>query len=353
MDKKTGIAIIVIGVLILGLVALAFGLESGTKQLTSEDILRINNEVYKKAEFEEFIRYTLYENDGKMEVDEEAYADEIAAGTSNEDLFISDTLNKFYQMKVFDILAKQKNIVIDAAKIEEISGEFNKDKEKILSAGLTEESYKNIEKQQAVVDVFSQTPGEYIELPDEMYEEYIASFSGDDLKSYTYRMLQVSYEKDKVSGEGSGDTSGEVIPGNKDEKKALVEALVNRYKSGESFEKIAESGDNRLIFTGNNIEFAKSVQEYSAGFLLSQKLGGSEDAAKAVKNTKAGNLTEIIDTDEVFQLVLVEKVEDGIVGKAKDELVELMISQYASDLVYQIVKDMEVNNSAVSRIKIK
>ena len=44
MDKKTGIVLLVIGVVILVLIGLAFGLEGGTNSFTSEDILRINNE---------------------------------------------------------------------------------------------------------------------------------------------------------------------------------------------------------------------------------------------------------------------------------------------------------------------
>ena len=139
----------------------------------------------------------------------------------------------------------------------------------------------------------------------------------------------------------------------KEEKEAYVNALVARINAGESFEAVAESGDNRLIFTGTGIEFAKSIEEHSAGFLLEQKLGGSEEASEIVKKTEAGKLSEVIDTGDVFQLVLVEKVEDGVVGEAKDELVELLISQYANELIYQVVKDMEVNNAAVSRITIK
>ena len=128
--------------------------------------------------------------------------------------------------------------------------------------------------------------------------------------------------------------------------------IVARIKSGVSFEEAAESGDNRLIFVGNGIQFAKSIEENAAGFLLEQKLN-NEDAIKAVKNAKDGEMTDVIDTGDAFEIYLVEKVQDGIVGKAKDELIELMISSYANDLIYQYVKDMEVNNAALARIKIR
>ena len=254
-------------------------------------------------------------------------------------------------MKVCGLVAKDKNIVVETEKLDEISGDFEKDKEKIEKFGLSKESYVNIEEGQAIVQMISNEPTKYLTLPDGIYEEYLEQFSGDDLKSYTYRMIQVNYTADTVSGETSGE-SGEVIKGNRDEKEAYMNEIVARIKAGVSFEDAAESGDNRLIFVGNGIQFAKSLEENSAGFLLEQKIT-NEDALEAVKNAKDGELTDVIDTGDAFEIYFIEKVQDGIVGKAKDELIELMISSYANDLIYQYVKDMEVNNAALARIKVR
>ena len=353
MDKKTGIIIGVLGAIVLVLVLVVFGLETKSAGLTSSDVLRINNEIYSRSEFEDFLRYTLYKNDGEIKIDEEDEdtAHALENGTSKEEIFKSNTLNSFYQMKVCELVANDKNIVVEAEKLEEISGDFEKNKEKLEKFGLGKESFVNIEKGQAVVQMISNEPSKYLTLPDGVYDEYLKQFSGDDLKSYTYRMIQVSYTADKVSGETSGE-SGEVVPGNRAEKEAYMNAIVARIKSGVSFEEAAESGDNRLIFVGNGIQFAKSIEENAAGFLLEQKLN-NEDAIKAVKNAKDGEMTDVIDTGDAFEIYLVEKVQDGIVGKAKDELIELMISSYANDLIYQYVKDMEVNNAALARIKIR
>lgn len=351
MDKKTSIVILIIGIVIIALIGLAFALETKTTQLSSNDILRINDEIYHADEFEKFIKYTLYKNNGEITIDEEEHANDLANGTSKEDIFLSDTLNSFYQMKVYGILAKEKNIVVTSEDISQIESDFDSDSEKITASGLSKEDFVNIEKQQAIISKVSSAPTDYLELPDGVYDEYIGQFSGDELKSYTYRIIQVGYTEDKVSGEVSGETSGEIIPGDKAEKEAYMNAIVARINAGESFEAVSESGDNRLIFKGNGIEFAKSIQEYAAGFLLEQKVG--EEMYEAMKNTEAGKITDIIDSNSVFQIALVEKVEDGIVGESKDELIELMITEYASDLIYSYVKDMEVNNSALSRIKIK
>lgn len=353
MDKKTGIAVGVLVVVVLTLLLVAFSLETKVEGLTSNDILRINDEIYAKSEFEDFIRYTLYKNDGEIKIDEtdEDTQTALENGNSKEDVFKQDTLNSFYQMKVFGLVAKDKNITVDAEELEKISGDFESEKDKITTFGLSKESYIEIEKGQAIVQMISNEPAKYLELPDGVYDEYLKQFSGDDLKSYTYRAIQVNYTADKVSGETSGE-SGEIIPGDRAEKEAYMNEIVARINSGVSFEEAAESGDNRLIFVGNGIQFAKSIEENSAAFLLEQKIL-NEDALNAVKNAKDGELTDVIDTGDAFELYLVEKVQDGIVGESKDELVELMISSYAQELIYQYVKDMEVNNAALSRIKIK
>ena len=353
MDKKTGIIIGVLMVIVLGLVLVVFGLESKTDGLTSSDILKINDTVYARSEFEDFLRYTLYQDNGEIVIDEtdEDTAEALENGSSKEDIYKSNAMNSFYQMKVYGLVAEDKNIVIDEETLAEISGDYETNKEKISQFGISKESYIEIEKEQAIVDMISNNPSEYLTLSDEVYDAYIEQFSGDDLKSYTYRMIQVGYTADTVSGETSGE-SGEVIPGDRAEKEAYMNEIVARINSGVSFEEAAESGDNRLIFVGNGIQFAKSLEENSAGFLLEQKLS-SDDAVQAVKNAKDGELTDVIDTGSTFEVYLVEKVQDGIVGEAKEELVELMISSYASDLIYQYVKDMELNSAALARISIK
>ena len=69
MDKKTGIIIGVLGAIVLVLVLVVFGLETKSAGLTSSDVLRINNEIYSRSEFEDFLRYTLYKNDGEIKID--------------------------------------------------------------------------------------------------------------------------------------------------------------------------------------------------------------------------------------------------------------------------------------------
>lgn len=353
MDKKTGIIIGVLMVIVLGLVLVVFGLESKTDGLTSSDILKINDTVYARSEFEDFLRYTLYQDNGEIVIDEtdEDTAEALENGSSKEDIYKSNAMNSFYQMKVYGLVAEDKNIVIDEETLAEISGDYETNKEKISQYGISKESYIEIEKEQAIVDMISNNPSEYLTLSDEVYNAYIEQFSGDDLKSYTYRMIQVGYTADTVSGETSGE-SGEVISGDRAEKEAYMNEILARINSGVSFEEAAESGDNRLIFVGNGIQFAKSLEENTAGFLLEKKLS-SDDAVQAVKNAKDGELTDVIDTGSTFEVYLVEKVQDGIVGEAKEELVELMISSYASDLIYQYVKDMELNSAALARISIK
>ena len=239
MDKKTLTILGVIAAVIVILVCVVIGMEikSNSKttnasgevistKLTSDDIMRINGKIYSKEEFIKYIKYTLYKNNGDTSVDEEQYADQIENGTSLENLFVSDTLNKFYQMKAFGILAEEKNIVLSGDSLTEAENEYNENEEKITSIGLSKEDFLDIAKQQAIVTMITNNPKEYIELPEEVYTGYINQFSGDEIKTYTYRMIQVGYTTD------SETESGEMVSGDMNEKKAYMDEIVAKIKNG-------------------------------------------------------------------------------------------------------------------------
>ena len=65
--------------------------------LSSNEILRINEERYTKEEFINFVKYRLYKSNGEMSVDEEKYANDIENGVAKESLYLSDSLNEFYK----------------------------------------------------------------------------------------------------------------------------------------------------------------------------------------------------------------------------------------------------------------
>ena len=107
MDRKTSIVVIIIGVIVLIAVILAFALESGSNSsLNSNEILRINNNLYYKDEFEDFIRYTLYSSNGDMTIDTEEHAEELENGATEESIFISECLDNFYTLKTYEIIAE-------------------------------------------------------------------------------------------------------------------------------------------------------------------------------------------------------------------------------------------------------
>lgn len=359
MDKKTIIIISVIAVIIVILVAVMMGMEiknnaktvneSGevvSKALTSDDIMRINGKIYSKEDFIKYIKYTLYKNDGEYNVDEEEYASQIENGTSIEDIFVSNTMNEYYQLKVYEILAEQKNITLSEDDITAIEDDYNSNSEKITTFGIEKEDYITIAKMEKIKSNISDNANDYIELPEEVFTSYVSQFSGDNAKSYTYRLIQVNYTTD------SETESGEMVSGDMAEKRAYIDQIVANVKNGTPFEEAAESGDNRIIYSGSGIQFAKSMQEFSAGFLLDQKMG-SQEMSDAAKKTPSGEMTEVIDTGSSFEVAKIEKVEEGIVGESEKEIKELLISNYADQLVGSVVKDTEINSSALSRIKIK
>lgn len=359
MDKKTLIIISIIAVVIVVLVIVMMGIEisnntktlneSGelvSKSLTSDDIMRINGKIYSKEEFLKYVKYTLYKNDGDFNIDEEEYAEQLESGTSKDSIFLSNALNEFYQMKLYQILAEQKNVTLSEEDITSIEEEYDSDSEKITSFGVTKEDYIEIAKQEKIKSNISNNAKDYIELPEEVFTNYISQFSGDNANSYTYRMIQVNYTTD------SETESGETVSGDMAEKKEYMEQIVANIKNGTPFEEAAESGDSRIIYASTGIQFAKSMEEFGAGFLLDQKMG-SQEMSDAAKKTPSGEMTEIIDTGSSFEVAKIEKVEEGIVGDSEKEIKELLIANYADQLVGSVVKDSEINSSALSRIKIQ
>ena len=260
-------------------------------------------------------------------------------------MFISETLNSFYKLKVYQVYASEKNIAISGDRIQNIDSDYESNESKITQYGLTKEDYYEIAKQNELMDMINSDPSKYLELPENVYDSYVSSFSGDDTKSYTYKMIQVGYTKENET------ESGEKISGDKPEKQEKMNGLLSRIKAGEDFDTVAGSGDTRLIYVGTGIQIANTMEENSAGLLLEQKTG-SKDMSDAIKKTTPGELTEVIDTDSAFLVAKVEKVEDGIVGEAKKELKDIMLSSYAEQLVYSVVKNTDVNNSVISGIEI-
>ncbi len=354
MDKKTKIVLIVAGILIVIAVLVAFFVSGDSNALTSDEVLRINSTVYSKQEFIEYIKYLLYKNDGEFSIDKDAHATDIENGISEEDIFKEDALQSFYEQKIYEVVAEKENITLTDDEIAGITEEFNNNKDAILNTGISEESYTKFEKDQLIVDKITGNPSEYLDLPDGVYDNYVASLSGDELKSYSYRIMQVAYTADSTSGEGSGEY---VVSGDRAEKEAYMNFLVERLKNGESFEVVAESGDNRIIAVDGGYSFGKSALEHSAGVFLEQKLGmfigGDTQLSDAIKQTPSGELTEVVDTGNSFQIALVEGVTEGFDEQAKNEVIQTLISSLYQDIISTYVKDVELNNSVVSRINIK
>lgn len=346
MDKKTLTIVGVILAVIVILVCVIMGMQATNTSLSSDEIMRINEEKYTKEEYMSFIKYRLYKNNGDYGIDEEKHASDIENGVSKENIFLSDSLNEFYKFKAYKLLAEQKGIEVSGDELTTIEEDYTTNEAKITEMGISKEDYIEFEKIQAIINKISASPSEYLEFPEDAYNNYLNQFSGDMLKSYTFRMMQVGYTED------SENESGEMVSGDKAYKEAYMTEIVNRIKSGESFEEASESGDFRIIYVGNGIQYAKSMLEHSSGIILEQKLG-SKELYEAVKNAQSGDLTEIVDSGSAFQVAEVENIEDGIVGESKQELLELLVANSTDDLVYSVIKDMEVNQSAVSRIKIK
>lgn len=354
MDKKTIITLAVALIAILTAVIIAFSLEGNVKNMDSNTILVLNDVTYTKADFEKYLMYRIFQNDGKMPVDEqdEQVKAKLNQGYTVADIFKEDSLQEFYATKVYNLAASDKEVALTSEEANAIENTISTNKDKLSAYGLTNDEYKAMAQEETLREKLEYSAKDYLTLPEEVYNAFYETVSGEARKSYTYRILNVYYEDDKVSGEVPGVSSGEIIPGNKAEKEAYIKSLVEKVKGGASFESISDKGDARFTFTVNGIETLNGEREYAVGPIFHDLLA-NEDLYNASAKLNAGEMTEVIDTGIAFEVLYMENVEEGFVGEAKNQLVDLMVTQYAQELIYSYIKNMDVNTSALSRIIIK
>ena len=294
---------------------------------TKEQFLRVGEDFYTISELEEFIY--MY----KIVNEEEDKNIKLAE--------MEDFLYEFLAIKFYCRQADKLEIDFPAEEVEKAKEYYSGEVTQFNGYGITEEEYLKYAAEDYRSLHLASNFSEYYELPDEMYQEFVNSFSGDELKTYTFRCALFVYEEQ--------ETSGDVEYVSKIDAESNAKIALDLVKKGGDFETIVdEYSDASFIITPDLEYFVNGEEDYAIQPLLASKLGSSE-LAKAVESLKIGEYTEVykLANAPYYAFVKLENVEDGFVGKADAEVRDLLLEEYESSIVYDEV-DYDLNQDALT-----
>lgn len=339
MDKKQLTIVSILGVLIVALVCYVVFSSANAPRLTKNQVLRIEDTIYEYSELEKY-----------MHIYNEAGGDiaKVLTDSEKEALY-----GAFLQTKIYANVADKKAILFPEEELAQAKTDFSTKVDTFATYDITEEDYINYIEDEYKMMTLMNNFGAYYELPDDVYSEFVALYSGDDLKTYTYRMMNFRYEEPEL-GE-SGDAAIE----HEDERSkevmlAKAQTALTAVKSGDDFETVAkEYSDGQYSFAQNSLVFSNGETQYVIAPLLESKLGSTE-VYDAVKVLNIGEYTDVIEVpgNTSYYLVKVENIEDGFVGEAAKELKEQLLNEYQETLLTENL-DLEINQSLLVRFMYK
>lgn len=345
MDKKQLVIVSIIGAVIVALVCFVVFSSASEPRLTKNQVLRIENTIYELPELEKY-----------MYISNEAGGDIAKVLTEEEK---EQLYQAFIQTKVYASVADKKAILFPEEELTTAKNDYASKAETFAQYGITEEDYIRYAEADYKMMNLSNNFGTYYELPTEVYQEFEKMYSGDELKTYTYRMMNFRYEEPE-SGE-SGDVvenheghDHEEEDRSKETMLAKAQAALTAVKNGDDFETVAkEYSDGQYSFSQNSLVFINGELQYSIEPLLKSKLG-SEELYEAVKNLNSGDCTDVIKVPDStsYYFAKIENIEDGFVGEAAEEVKEQLLYEYQESLVIEDL-DYEVNTASLVRFLYK
>lgn len=336
MDKKQLTIVSVLGALIVALVCFVVFTSESEARLTKNQVLRIEDTIYELTELEKYVH-----------ISNEANGDIAKELTEEEKEAMFET---FIQTKVYAAVADKKAILFPEEELTTAKNEYASKMEAFSAYNITEEDYIKYAEDEYKMMNLSNNFGTYYELPDDIYQEFVDLYSGDELKTYTYRMMNFRYELPE-SGE-SGDAVE--VERQKDTVLAKAQTALTEVKGGADFETVAkEHSDGTYSFTQNSLVFLNGEKQYAIEPVLESKLG-SKEVYDAVKAAKTGEYTDIIEVADAtsYYFVKIENVEDGFVGEAAQEVKDQLLYEYQETLLIEEL-DYETNTASLVRFLYK
>ena len=335
MDKKN-IIIGVIAVVVVALIVAVFAMSSNVPKVSKDIMVTVDGTEYTIDDFE---IYKYIKNEANGDISKELTVDELTT-----------MVDEFVKSKVYVSAANKKGIRVPSEEEETYKNDYAEKASTYKKYGISESDYLRYARDEYKEKELSNNFANYYELPEEYYNDFVDSYTGDK-KSYEFRIMMFGYDAD-VSGDTSGDASGDSGDSKSRENVlAKVEKTLAEVKASGDFEALAkENASYRPTFAGASYVYVNGTIEYATTPLLETKLNNT-DLYNALIKLNSGDTTEIIEDTEgsVFYFAKLENVQEGFVGEAASELKDLLLLEDAQTL---IMKDVayEVNNSAMIRV---
>ncbi len=343
MDTKKITIVSILGAIIVALVCIVVISSENTERLTKNQVLRINDTIFEVTELQKYM-YLTNEDDGDI-------SKELDESEKN------DIVESFVQAKIYANAADTKSILFPDEELASAKEEYAEKKEELAKYGITEEDYVKFVEDNYKMRNLTNNFGTYYELPEDVYNSFVEYYSGDDLTTYSYRMMNFRYEEPEE--EESGDEAIIEADTEEDDRSketvlAKAQTALEAVKNGEDFETVAkEYSDGTYTISQNSLVFLNGETQYAIKPVLESKLGSTE-LYEATKGLNSGDYTEIIDVEDstTYYFVKVENIEEGFVGEAAEEVKEELLYQYQETLLLQDLS-YEVNQSALMKFLYK
>lgn len=340
MDKKQAIIVSVIAAVIVALVVSVVVVSDMTPRLTKEQVLEVEGTIHTMDELRDFM---IISKDSQGDIEKTLTEEEMQT-----------IYGEFIRSKVYAAAADSKKISFPSGEAQTAISDYEKKAESFEKHGVTSGDYLKYAEDEYKMSILMNSFSTYYDLPEDVYNDFKNSFSGDDLKSYSFRTMRFYYEEPESGETAEVETevieSGEIVEDrSKDAVRVKVEKALAEVKNSGDFEKIAkEQADGRYIINTNGLVFLNGDLEYAVGPTLESTLG-SKELYDSVKALNSGEVTEIIldEENKSFIFTKLESVEEGFVGEADKEVREQLLMEVQESIVLEKVNYKENPSSIV------
>lgn len=336
MDKKTGILIGVLIVLVIALIVGAFIADSNDPY-----ILTINDVKYEKEGFEKYYRVRYFEEEEKLKDQEVAEGEEPKTVDKEElkETALNEYANALVVNQIGAMRGYQPSEDLMQSIIETYDGEeFNRDR--LTELGITREEYLEAKRLTAMQNDFYNRLDEYYGVDDETYNNYMTE-NEDNLKGYDFRVMQFAITTNEEDGTSDKD--------------AVVEkanAILERAKNGEDFETLAkENATSRLVISNSELLQYNGELETVDSPYLSNYLSNT-DLYNALIALQPGEYTTVITNDNAATFARLEAVRDDVTEETKQAIRKELAATMGMYEIYYSSPSVIVNSRLLKTIEI-
>ncbi len=372
MDKKTGIIVGILVVVVLALIVVAVVADSNDPYL-----ITINDVKYEKEGFEKYYRVRYFEEEEKLKAEEEnkdeeateneetpeneeatgnvetpenVEATENGATIENEEPKTVDkaalketALNEYATALMINQIGAAKGYKPSESLIASIGEEYDAEefnRDRLTELGISREDYIEAKKVVKMQEDFYGRLAEFYPIDDETFNNYMTE-NEDNLKGYDFRMMQFAITKNEEDGTTDKDAVLE-----------KANAILERAKNGEDFETLAkENATSRIVINNSVLSQYNGELESVDSPYLSNYLNNTE-LYNALIALQPGEYTEIISDDSTASFIRLEALRDDVKDETKQAIRDELSSTNGMYDIYYSNPSVIINSRLLKTIEI-